>query len=281
MSTINLNNFWSRTFTGALFVVTIIGSILIDKWLFGAVFLIAAFIAVREFYTLINSVKALKVQFVPGILSTIVLYISFALFANQVVGWQILMINMLIPVLVFINELYQKNETPILNIALTFLGIFYVGLPLALLNLYYNPQLIPGEYHPGLLMGFFVILWSTDTFAYLTGKLIGKHKLFPRISPKKTWEGTLGGFLFGLVAAWVLSMFYHEFNLINWLVIAAIIAVFGTFGDLSESLLKRSLNIKDSGKVLPGHGGMLDRFDAALFASPAVFVYMNLIYYFK
>ncbi len=281
MSTINLNNFWSRTFSGALFVVAIIGSILINKWLFGALFLVVAFVAVKEFYSLINNVRDLRVQIVPGIISTIILYVSFTLFANQVIGWQILMVNMLIPVFVFINELYQKNETPILNIALTFLGIFYVGFPLALLNLYYNPHLIPGEYHPGLLMGFFVMLWSSDTFAYLTGKLLGKHKLFPSISPKKTWEGTIGGLFFGLAAAWILSLFYHEFDLINWLVIGGIIAVFGTFGDLSESLIKRSLNIKDSGKVLPGHGGLLDRFDAALFASPAVFVYMNLIYYFK
>jgi phosphatidate cytidylyltransferase len=126
-------------------------------------------------------------------------------------------------------------------------------------------------------MGFFFILWANDSFAYLTGVSIGKHRLFERISPKKSWEGSIGGFVSGLLTAWVISIFFKEFDLINWIVIAAIIMIFGTFGDLVESLFKRSLKVKDSGNILPGHGGLLDRFDAVFLAAPAVFVYLILI----
>lgn len=281
MSTISLNNLWSRTLTGALFVIIIIGSILISQVLFAIFFLMVTLLAIREFYILVNHVKGLKVQFIPGIVAAGILFVSVALVSMEYVGQQLLLINLMLPVLLFINELYQNNETPIQNISLTLLGILYVSIPLALLNMFFNPILVRGEYHPGVLLGFFVILWSFDTFAYLSGTLIGRRKLFPRISPKKTWEGTAVGFVFGLAAAWILSVFYHDFSRINWLIIAGIIMIFGTFGDLAESLLKRSLKIKDSGRVLPGHGGLLDRFDAALFAAPAVFIYMNLIPYLK
>lgn len=281
MSTIKLNNFWSRAVTGALFVVIILGSVLLSRILFSLLFLGVALLSVREFYLLVNNVRGLKVQFVPGIIAAGILYISFALVSLEIVGRQILLINLLLPVLLFINELYQDNETPIQNISLTILGVVYVGLPFALLTMFFNPGLIDGAYYPGILLSFFIILWSYDSFAYLTGVLIGRHKMFPRISPKKSWEGLAGGFVAGLAAAWILSGFYDVFSLVNWLIIGGIIMIFGTFGDLSESLLKRSLNIKDSGKALPGHGGLLDRFDAALFAVPAVFIYINLIPYFK
>lgn len=281
MSTIKLNNFWSRAITGALFVVIILGSVLLSRILFSLLFLGVALLSVREFYLLVNNVRGLKVQFIPGIIAAGILYISFALVSLEVVGHQILLINLLLPVLLFINELYQDNETPIQNISLTILGVVYVGLPFALLTMFFNPGLIDGAYHPGILLSFFIILWSYDSFAYLTGVLMGRHKMFPRISPKKSWEGLAGGFVAGLAAAWILSGFYDVFDRADWLIIGGIIMIFGTFGDLSESLLKRSLNIKDSGKALPGHGGLLDRFDAALFAVPAVFIYINLIPYFK
>ncbi|MCF8364743.1 MAG: phosphatidate cytidylyltransferase [Bacteroidales bacterium] len=279
MSTINLNNFWSRTLTGAIFVAAIVGSILYSQFIFAILFLIVSLLSLSEFFGLLNAGKKIRVQVVPGLISSTVLYISLALVSLDYIGKQYLLINLLLPVMIFIFELYQKNDTPIQNIALTLLGILYIGLPFSLLNLFFNPELIPGEYHPGVLLGFFVIIWAYDSFAYLTGMLFGRHRLFPRISPKKSWEGTIGGFVFGLLAAFILSNFFSEFDLINWLIIAAITMIFSTFGDLSESMLKRSLNIKDSGKVLPGHGGFLDRFDAVLLAAPAVFVYMNIIYH--
>jgi phosphatidate cytidylyltransferase len=117
-------------------------------------------------------------------------------------------------------------------------------------------------------------MWSNDSGAYIVGSLLGKHKLFERISPKKTWEGFIGGALFTLLAAWIISKFLHELSLIHWLVVGTITFTCGTFGDLIESQLKRSANMKDSGKILPGHGGILDRFDSILFSAPIVFVYL-------
>lgn len=279
MSTIKLNNLLSRSATGAVFVAAIIGSILYNQMIFAILFLIVSLLSLHEFYTLLNAGKKYRVQIVSGTISLAVLYSSLALVSLDLVANPFLLINLLIPLLIFIVELYQKNDRPIQNIALTLLGVVYIGLPFSLLNLFFNPEFITGEFHPGILLGFFVIIWAYDSFAYLSGMLLGRHRLFPRISPKKSWEGTIGGFVFGLLAAFILSKFFTEFDLVNWFIIAAITMIFGTFGDLSESMLKRSLNIKDSGKALPGHGGFLDRFDAVLLAAPAVFVYMNLIYY--
>ena len=279
MSTINLRNLISRSLTGLVFIAAIIGSILFSRVIFAILFLGVAIVALNEFSRLLNAGKKIKVQVVTGTLALVLMYSSIALVSLNYTGKQMLLLNLLIPVFIFISELYKNNETPIQNIAMTLLGIIYIGLPLALLNMFFNPELAIGEYNPGILLGFFVIIWAYDSFAYLTGMLLGRHRLFPRISPKKSWEGTIGGFIFGLLAAFILSMFFIEFDLINWLIIASIIMIFGTFGDLSESMIKRSLNIKDSGKILPGHGGLLDRFDAVLLAAPAVFVYLNLIHY--
>jgi len=151
-------------------------------------------------------------------------------------------------------------------------GIAFVVLPLALLNILLNPFGIPDYHTAWFVLGMFVILWTHDTFAYLCGSLFGKHPLYRKISPKKTWEGSIGGFGFALVSAYIISIFLPELELWQWLAIAFVIAVFGTIGDLIESLLKRRASVKDSGKLLPGHGGILDRFDSVLFVSPIVLV---------
>lgn len=125
-----------------------------------------------------------------------------------------------------------------------------------------------------LLLGFFIVIWTNDTFAYLSGMFIGRHKFFERISPKKTWEGTAGGLVFGLAAGYILSLFFDDFSLSEWLGYALTIIIFGTFGDLFESLIKRTLGLKDSGNIMPGHGGILDRFDSILLAAPFAFIYI-------
>lgn len=140
--------------------------------------------------------------------------------------------------------------------------------------LFLTPQV--DDYFSGLLIGLFVIIWSSDVFAYLVGSAIGKNRLFERVSPKKSWEGSIGGLSFALLAAYILSLIYPQISLVNWLVLAIIIVIAGTFGDLVESMLKREAGVKDSGTILPGHGGVLDRFDATIFAVPFVFVYVNL-----
>ena len=169
--------------------------------------------------------------------------------------------------LLFIFELYQKNKIPFENVGKTILGVMYVALPLSLLMvvLFENHQ-----YRPNLLLGIFLLIWSNDTFAYLVGSQIGKNKLFPRISPGKTWEGTIGGGICTLIVAFLLSLIFKEIELKDWMAIGLIAAVFGTIGDLVESMLKRSKGVKDSGNFMPGHGGALDRFDAFIFVLPFI-----------
>ena len=125
-----------------------------------------------------------------------------------------------------------------------------------------------------LLVGFFIVIWGNDTFAYLSGMAFGKHKLLERVSPKKTWEGTFGGALFSFIAVIVLSLFFKELNAFEWIGFALTIIIFGTFGDLFESLIKRTLGLKDSGNIMPGHGGILDRFDSILMAAPFAYIYI-------
>ena len=178
--------------------------------------------------------------------------------------------------LIFIFELFRKKENPLKNIAFTFLGIIYVAFPLSLLN-YIN--ILSGKYNYQLLFGIFFILWCNDAGAYIVGSLIGKHKLFPRVSPGKSWEGSIGGALISYGIIFIISGWYTSITFMNWLAIATILIIIGTLGDLVESLFKRSVNVKDSGSLLPGHGGILDRFDSLLMSVPFIFAYLYFVKY--
>jgi phosphatidate cytidylyltransferase len=185
-----------------------------------------------------------------------------------------------IPLMIFLFftvELFRQKEKTAENVALGILPILYITIPFSFLVFLMSPKLTNSQPHWHLILSYFVILWSHDTFAYLTGSLTGKHKLYLRLSPNKTWEGSVGGTIFALIAAYILSIFFPELNTLQWLSGAFIIAVFGTLGDLSESLLKRRFDIKDSGNFFPGHGGVLDRFDSILFSAPALFAYILLL----
>ena len=181
----------------------------------------------------------------------------------------------------FIVELFLASAQPFQNIALVWLGLVYIVLPYCLLTgLVCTTSLASYRfvYHPGLVFGLLLLVWASDSFAYLIGSRIGKTKLFPRISPGKTWEGSAGGVLGAMVAAVVLHyLFPTELTLYKWLGLAALAVVFGTLGDLIESMLKRSLNVKDSGSLMPGHGGMLDRFDAFMFFVPWAVLFLSSI----
>jgi phosphatidate cytidylyltransferase len=175
---------------------------------------------------------------------------------------------------VYVIKLYKKFERkPFTNIAFTFLGIFYVAVPFALLNIatYEN-----GFYNFEIIFGCLFILWATDTGAYFAGTFFGKSKLFERISPKKSWEGAVGGAMLAFVFAFGIANYFRSLEFWQWMVVAAIIVVGGIFGDLVESLLKRSIEIKDSGDSLPGHGGFLDRFDGLLISAPFIVAFLEI-----
>ena len=178
----------------------------------------------------------------------------------------------------FFIELFRNKPNPFNNIGFTVLGIIYIIVPFLLLSITsFDITSSDISYAPNKLLGFFLLIWANDTFAYLVGIAIGRTKLFERISPKKTWEGTIGGIICTQGIAYIISIYFTELTMIQWMIIALIISVFGTLGDLVESMFKRSLGVKDSGNILPGHGGILDRFDAVLLCSPFVVVYLMLI----
>ncbi|MFO7978071.1 MAG: phosphatidate cytidylyltransferase [Bacteroidales bacterium] len=272
-----MSNLVKRTFTGIVFVVLVIFSIIFDHRLFSLLFLLFTIIGLWEFYSLVERV-GIKPNKYAGIAAGIFLYISNALISFGNAPRDILLVNFVLVFFIFLLELYRKIPNPFTNIAFTFFGILYIALPFSLLNYFPNPGIISGYHNHSALLGFFFLIWINETGAYLVGTALGRHKLFERISPNKTWEGTIGGGILALMTAYVVSLFYNQIPLFDWLVIGLIVVVFSSYGDLFESMFKRSINTKDSGRVLPGHGGVLDRFDGVIMAAPFVFVYLLLTY---
>jgi phosphatidate cytidylyltransferase len=185
----------------------------------------------------------------------------------------LLALNIPLAFLIFILELFRKKDSPFSNIATTLLGLFYVAVPFSLLHHILSTN---GMYSFEILFGCWFIIWSNDSGAYLAGSAFGKNKLFPRVSPGKSWEGCVGGAIIAYVITYIISGWYQTISRTDWFIIASILIVIGTLGDLVESLYKRSLQVKDSGTLLPGHGGILDRFDSLLMSIPFVFTYLCL-----
>lgn len=266
-----MKNLITRTITGAVFIASIILSAIYSPLLFAILFFIMAMVAMWEFQRL--NIKTLPVtKAFPGIMTAVITYAVVALYALTRLGAEALWLIPAASLVLILIHLFSAGPGALKTITVDLLGVVMVVFPLALLNIFLNPSLVPAYHTPWFVLGMFLILWTHDTFAYLTGSLFGKHPLSPKISPKKSIEGSIGGFGFSLIAAYIISIFSPELNLWLWIGIAVIIAVFGTLGDLAESLLKRNAGLKDSGNILPGHGGMLDRFDSVFFVSPIVLI---------
>ncbi|MBR3759084.1 MAG: phosphatidate cytidylyltransferase [Bacteroidaceae bacterium] len=276
-----MKNFIKRTLTGILFVAVLVGCILYTPTTFGLLFALITGLAVWEFGTLINqSGQAVINRPICG-LAGVYLFLAVMGFSENLFGGEVFVPYLIMLIYLLVAELYLRRPNPMNNWAYTMMSQLYVALPFALLSvLYFYPvQMMQGEaltvaVTPMLPLSVFIFLWASDSGAYLVGSLIGKHRLFERISPKKSWEGSIGGGVLALVAAWVLWYFFPIMSLWQWIGMALVVVVFGTWGDLVESLLKRQLGIKDSGHILPGHGGILDRFDSSMLAVPAVVIYL-------
>ncbi len=276
----------------------IITAVFFSSLTFAILFLIFLVAALYEFYSMLKRGK-IHPQTIYGISFGAIFFIMC--FLNAVGFLEARFLFLILPLLsfVFIAELFYRENRPFHNIAFTILGLVYIALPISLFNyivfqttdsLYLqeseNMDIVnfifqpdhKVEYSYQILLGFFFLHWINDTGAYLFGMVLGKHKLLKRISPKKTWEGFLGGAVFALITGYLLSRYFQALNLGNWLVITFIVIFFGTLGDLVESMLKRYLGLKDSGSLLPGHGGLLDRFDGILLSAPIVFVFLQMIY---
>jgi len=263
----------TRAITGFFFVIVMIASVLTGPYTFSVFFALLSLLCLNEFYTLVKSPQVIP-QKQWGFLLAVILFVSYIFNTLLQTGLISLLLAIPVVLLIYIYELFCKNSHPINNISYTFLGIIYSVLPFCF---FYGIAFIDGSFNFHYPLGFLLLLWANDTGAYLFGVKFGKTKLFERHSPKKSWEGFFGGLLTALIVGTILSTFYTELSLLNWLSIAIIIVVFGTIGDLTESMLKRNLDVKDSGNMLPGHGGFLDRFDGLLFAAPLVFVYLYLV----
>lgn len=266
------NNFIQRTITGFFFAAIIIGSILFSEYGYLAFAAIAIIAGLLEFSRLVEpfDVQINRKYILPTGLSVLAgVYISLK-YKNELIVFLALLFNSGM----WVNELFRKSKNPFHNIAYSVLAIVYIAIPFSLL-LY--TLFLPGHFYPNLALFIFFIIWANDTFAYLFGRILGKHKLFPSISPKKTWEGAVGGALSALVIAYFLSLYQNVITEIQFLTMAALIVLLGNYGDLVQSMLKRSLGVKDSGHILPGHGGILDRFDSFLFAAPIATIYLIIV----
>jgi phosphatidate cytidylyltransferase len=267
------NNLTQRLITGIIGSAGIIAAVCYSEWTYFAVFFIICFFSLREFYTLAK-IDGLIPQAAFGTFCGILIFTFSFLIEMHVLSYRYYFLIFPIVSLVFLIKLYKKFERkPFINIAFTFLGIFYIAVPFTLLNIVAFEN---GDYNYEIIFGCLFILWASDTGAYFAGTFLGKHKLFERISPKKSWEGFIGGALLALIFAYGLAQYFHTLSLLQWFVVGVIIIVGGTFGDLVESLLKRSIEIKDSGDVLPGHGGFLDRFDGLFISAPFIVAYLEI-----
>ncbi len=261
----------TRTFYGALFVVIVLGSILIHPLAFFVVAGISMLIALNEFSRLFFPGKKISGG-VVYYLSGISVYVIIGLAGMNVIGFQNVLFLVTVPFIITAFELFGKKDASWNRITVNISAMLYIVVPFALMNGLYSIK-VDSTHTPVILISMFLLIWANDVFAYLTGTFLGKHKLFERVSPKKTWEGSIGGLVFTILFSVLLYYFTSFMVLSHWIIYAVIITVTATVGDLSESLLKRNKNVKDSGNLIPGHGGILDRFDATIFATPFVFLY--------
>lgn len=267
-----IKNLVVRALSGALFLAVMVSSILFGGEYYSIVFLLLNILGLREFYSLVNQkMDGVEVCVPLSILAGCVIYASVVLFCKDGAYdgfW--LASGFVATSLLMIVELFRNKKNPVMNMALSLMGLLYVAVPFSLLT-YVE---LAGEIGPQLVLSFFIIIWASDTGAYLVGMLFGRHKMFERISPKKTWEGFAGGLIFSLLCGYIFSStdFFPPYTLLSWMSISFFVFIAGVLGDLVESMIKRNLGVKDSGSFMPGHGGLLDRFDSALIASPVLFL---------
>lgn len=278
-----MNNFFRRTLTGAWIVIFVMGGF----WLHPISFFLTGLIMLTgtqyEYFQMIRNTDV-KPQMIPGIITGITAYVTSTLIASGVIPMKSFLVLIPVMSITMIVELYRKQEKPFDSLAHTFFSVLYTALPFSMFpfsafsrtglnSLLHHPNI---TFSPGIIIGFFLLIWANDTGAYLTGVSFGRHRLMERISPKKSWEGFFGGVLLAIIVAWFLSGWLGVVDKTHWIIIAVIVSLAGTYGDLIESMLKRSTGVKDSGTIMPGHGGLLDRFDSAIISFPLVYLFISL-----
>ena len=279
-----MKNLMVRTLSGLVLVAVFVGAVLGSQWSFGALLLLILVGGQTEFYKLARETGLSPQRWMGlavGVLLFALNFIVFRQFSRSVtdeaggaVLYLLLYIGLLLPTL-FVCELFRRSATPLANLGATLLGVLYVAVPLSLLL--YVPVLAgDGVWRPETVLCYIFIIWANDVFAYLVGMTFGRHRLCERLSPKKSWVGFFGG-LAGAVATGLAAAYALDANYWVWGGLALVASLSGVAGDLVESMFKREAGVKDSGQVIPGHGGVLDRFDALLLSAPYVFLYLLLV----
>ena len=280
-----LTNMTVRAFTGVLFV-TIMVTCFFQPVAMVFLFALITCLSLWEYSGLVNNIEDVTINRFISTVAGVYLFLAISAVNSGFVQTNAVFMPYLLTIIyLFVSELYTKNKNAVHDLSYTMLGQMYVALPLSMINVLAFRTATDGNIHFYYLLplSVFIFLWTSDTGAYCVGSFFGKHKLFPRISPAKSWEGSIGGGVLVLVAAFLVSLLDQNhgnlsgLNTLQWLGLGLVVTVFGTWGDLVESLIKRTLGIKDSGTILPGHGGMLDRFDSSLLAIPASAVYIYTI----
>lgn len=274
-----------RTITGVLFVAIMVSCFLRPEAMI-LLFALITGLTVWEYTGLVNQLENVEVNRFIATAASVYFFLAVAGFCTNLTPAAVFIPYLLTVVYLFISEIYIESRNTINNWAYTMLSQMYIALPLSMVNvLAFHEADGMISFSTLIPLSVFIFLWTNDTGAYCTGSLFGKHRLFPRISPKKSWEGSIGGGVLVLIVAAIISFIEQQpqegistalptLSLIEWMGLGLVVVVFGTWGDLVESLFKRTLGIKDSGTILPGHGGMLDRFDSSLMAMPAAVVYL-------
>lgn len=283
-----MNNVIVRSLTGIVFVAIVVGCILFGYAAF--LFLIITGMTVWEFCSLLNKHANCQIKRFITTVSAIYLFLAIMAFVANAVGAEIFIPYIILIIYLLISELYHKDNNVLHNWAYSLMSQLYIALPFSMIHVLslnsiseYGNVIV--KYNPILPLSVFIFLWASDTGAYCFGRMLGKHKLFPRISPNKTWEGSIGGGITAIASSQIVAMTTQGdysfgmgyINNLAWAGLAVVIVIFGTWGDLVESLFKRKLDIKDSGNILPGHGGMLDRFDSSLIALPVAVCYIFIL----
>jgi phosphatidate cytidylyltransferase len=267
-----MSSFWNRTIFGALYIIVLVFCIVNNVYTFGILFLVLNLFTVNEFCNLINLTgnKLNKAIILP--LSAILFIFSFLsafIFSSN----KLILSTIPFFFIPFIIEIFSNQNQKRFSVSsYEITALVYVAVPFSLLNFL---SVYQGKYTYQLLLPIFILIWANDTFAYLTGITIGRTKFFEKISPKKTWEGTIGGIIFSMTFGYFLNGYFPILSGMQWIIVAITVSCFGIIGDLVESMLKRNLSVKDSGFFLPGHGGFLDRFDSLIFAVPFVFIVIS------
>lgn len=275
-----MRNFIIRTITAVFFVAAIVSCFLRPEAMI-FLFALVTGLTIWEFTGLVNDRGDVTVNQMISTVAGVFFFLAMAGYCSGITSASVFIPYLVTLIYLMVAELYLKQEDPVDDWAYTMMSQLYIALPFSLLNVLAFQSDADGVHFVwSIPLSVFIFLWINDAGAYICGSLLGRHKLFPRISPGKSWEGSIGGAVFVLAAAYAISYFLDTDQMLAmpvWLGLGLVVVVFGTWGDLVESLFKRTLGIKDSGNILPGHGGMLDRFDSSLLAIPAAVIYLYTI----